>query len=92
MINTTTNVQLLSGKRLNQLWHVGARHALYHREGRWFNNLRRFPGALFDPNGYVLFETEQAYKTSQYVRVTQETNVRDGISAMPNYRKVEQMA
>ena len=81
--------RLLSGRQLNLLWGVGAKHALYHREGTWYNNLERFPGALFDPNGYVLFPTEQAYRNSPYVRITQETNVVNGISSIPGYiRKV----
>ncbi|WP_162433997.1 hypothetical protein [Pseudoxanthomonas koreensis] len=77
----------LSGKLLNKLWNVGARHALYHREGTWYNNLNRFPGALFDPNGYVIFPTEDSYRNSPHVKVTQETNVRSGISLMPTYER-----
>lgn len=79
----------LSGSELNKFWGVGAKHALYHRNGCWYNNLRKFPGALFDPNGYVLFETEQDYLNSRYVRVTKETNVSKGISSMPSYMVVE---
>lgn len=75
----------LSGRELDKLWNVGARHALYHREGSWYNNLRRFPAALFDPAGYVLFESEHSYRACPYLRVTKETNVRNGISSMPNY-------
>ena len=75
----------LSGRKLNELWGVGAKHALYHREGTWYNNLERFPGALFDPSGYVLFSTEQAYKSARQLRIGQETNVTNGISSMPGY-------
>jgi 5-methylcytosine-specific restriction protein A len=75
----------LSGKLLNKKWKVGAKHALYHRDGCWYNNLEDFPGALFDPKGYVLFETEQEYRSSRHLRITQETNVPDGISSMPGY-------
>ena len=75
----------LSGRMLNKQWNVGAEHALYHREGRWYNNLERFPGALFDPNGYVLFETEEEYRQSDHLRITKETNITDGISSMPEY-------
>ena len=74
-----------TGKQLNKQWGVNAMHALYHREGLWYNNLQRFPGALFDPKGFVLFSTEQEYKNSPHLRVTQETNVPKGISSMPNY-------
>lgn len=78
----------LSGNMLNKEWNVGAKHALYHRDGHWYNNLQRFPGALFDPNGYVLFATEQEYRDSPYVNVTQETNVQGGIKKMPEYVKM----
>ncbi|MGQ4661626.1 hypothetical protein [Lysobacter sp. F6437] len=87
-MSTTTLVGKQSGKRLNKIWGVQAKHALYHCDGHWFNNLERFPGALFDPHGYVLFQTEHAYRSSAHLRVTQQTNVPNGISAMPGYNKV----
>ena len=78
----------MSGRKLNRLWAVGAKHALYHKDGTWFNNLTRFPGALFDRNGYVLFETKAEYLGHSDVRVTQETNVPEGISSLPTYKLV----
>lgn len=75
----------LSGKMLNEKWKVGAKHALYHREGCWYNNLEHFPGALFDPNGYVIFKTREEYQKSRHLRVTQETNIPNGISSIPGY-------
>ncbi len=88
MTQSAPTAKQLSGRKLNELWGVGAKHALYHREGSWYNNLERFPGALFDPSGYVLFATEQAYKNSQHLRITRETNVIDGISSIPGYVKM----
>lgn len=85
MKQVATAARPLSGRKLNELWGVGAKHALYHREGSWYNNLERFPGALFDPNGYVVFATEQAYKNSPHLRITQETNVANGIASIPGY-------
>ena len=79
----------LDGKQLNDKWKVGARHALFSRDGAWYENLERFPGALFDPQGYVLFKTEQEYRNNPYIRVGKKTNVRGGISSIPGYvRKV----
>ena len=75
----------LNGRLLNERWHVGARQALYHRDGHWYNNLRTFPGALFDPYGYVLFKTEQAYRSSAYLQIGDETNVPGGIKSIPGY-------
>src|SRR3990172_6906575 len=39
----------VSGKQLNDKWKVGARHALFSQGGAFYENLERFPGALFDP-------------------------------------------
>jgi 5-methylcytosine-specific restriction protein A len=79
----------LTGKRLNQEWEVGAQHALYHRDGCWYNNLERFPGALFDPDGYILFETEDEYQASLDLNIGKETNVPNGISAILGYVRVD---
>ncbi|MEK6530967.1 MAG: hypothetical protein AABZ23_00565 [Deltaproteobacteria bacterium] len=76
----------LTGKYLNELWKVGARHALYREDGKWYEHLKRFPGALFDYNGYVIFKTEKEYEQSSYLQHGIKLNVpHDGISAMPNY-------
>jgi len=75
----------LTGQQLNKEWGVGARHALFHKDGTWYNNLQRFPGALFDPEGYVLFKIEEEYLSSPYVSVGRQTNIPRGISSMPGY-------
>ena len=85
-VDCTFEEDPMSGKELNRLWRVGAQHALYHKDGTWFNNLKRFPGALFDRTGYVMFCTQQEYIGCEHVRVTQETNVPGGISSMPTYK------
>ena len=74
-----------SGRQLNREWGVNARHALYHVDGNFYERLESFPGALFDPNGYVLFETEDDYLNSPYLRHSTKTHVDGGISQMPNY-------
>lgn len=77
----------MTGRQLNKEWKVGAKHPLFHRDGCWYNNLVRFPGALFDYDGYILFETEQEYKSCPYLDIKQQTNVNvtPGISAIPGY-------
>jgi len=75
----------LSGKQLNDEWGVGASHALFHESGSWFENLEHFPGALFDPHGYVLFKTEREYRSTPNVKVGKRTNVRGGISSLSGY-------
>lgn len=78
----------MNAKTLNELWNVGALHALYHKDGCWYNNLTAFPGAFFDPNGYVLFQTEADYLNSSFLNIGKETNVPSGISAMTGYARM----
>ncbi len=76
------------GRELNEKWGVGARHALYSTRGTWFHVLERFPGALFDANGYVLFSTKQAYENCASLNRGDELNVSGGISIIPGYVKM----
>lgn len=87
MTSMVANKQL-NGRALNQRWKVGAKHALYHKDGTWYNNLERFPGALFDPNGYVVFNTEKEYRDCKHLQISQETNVMKGISRIPGYIRI----
>ncbi|MEX2478667.1 MAG: hypothetical protein WD357_09540 [Gracilimonas sp.] len=84
-IKTQVPNRRFSGRTLNKKWNVHAKHALYHKDGTWFNNLERFPGALFDPFGYIIFETEEKYSNSPYLNIGKETNVPNGISTIPGY-------
>jgi hypothetical protein len=45
----------LTGKRINRELALGAEHARYHKDGNWYDQLQKFPGVLFDINGYVAF-------------------------------------
>jgi len=74
-----------SGRRLNREWAVDANHALYHKDGTFYENLERFPGALFDLNGYVLFKTLEEYESCPYLDRGEKLNIRGGISKMPGY-------
>jgi len=74
---------------LNELWNVGAAHALYHKDSSWYHLLEKFPGALFDPNGYVLFTSEEEYRNCKYLRIGQHLSVPEGIYSIPGYVLVE---
>ena len=78
-------MQKLDGKTLNELWHVGAKHSLYREDGKWYHQLRDFPGALFDANGYVIFKTKEEYLASPFLQIQQDLHVPGGISSIPNY-------
>lgn len=72
-------------RRLKEEWQVPVQHALYHKDGTYYNHLRRFPGGLFDPHGYVVFKTEREYQTSSHLQHGVQLHVPDGISSMPGY-------
>lgn len=82
------NTNKLSGKYLNDLWDIGAKHALYREDGKWYHQLKEFPGVLFDANGYVIFETKKDYLESLFLQIQKDLHVNDGISAMPNYIRI----
>ncbi len=75
----------ITGKYLNEHWDVRAKHALYHKDSSWYHVLERFPGALFDPNGYILFKTEAEYQNCTDLIIRQHTSVPDGIFSIPGY-------
>ena len=76
-----------SGDALNTEWGVGARHALYHKDGKFYMPLERFPGAYFDPYGYVLFRTREDYEKCEHLSLGQRVNAHGGICNIPGYIK-----
>ena len=75
--------------RLNEAWGVGAAQVRYGDDGHWYATLDRFPAALFDAHGYVLFATEEDYRTSPHISVGKQISIpKPGISAIPGYVRV----
>lgn len=70
---------------LNEAWRVGAVQSRYSDDGHWYARLERFPAALFDRNGYVLFATEQDYLSAPMSIGKQISVPKPGISALPGY-------
>ena len=84
----------LTGKRLNRELALGAEHALFHKDGSWYDQLQKFPGVLFDLNGYVSFADAGAYQRCASLRhpLHQRSDGRpgtlvvpDGIASIPGY-------
>src|SRR2546426_1291277 len=71
--------------QLNEAWGVGAAQRRYRETGDWYAALTRFPAALFDAHGYVLFETEEEYRTSPHLKIGKQIYVPHGISKIPGY-------
>ncbi len=76
------------GDLLNRRWKIGARHSLYHKDGTWYHQLTRFPGALCDPFGYILFCTESEFKNCPKLRINQDVGVMGHISEISGYVRV----
>jgi len=77
-----------SGSHLNDLWKMGAKQALFRKTGDFYMPLKKFPGALCDSNGYVLFETEATYKNCHFLSIGRRVSVSKGISSIPNYKRM----
>ena len=75
----------ITGKFLDQLWNIGAKHTLYSQDGTWYHQLTRFPGALCDSEGYILFLTESAFRNCLFLRIKQDVGCRGGIQQIPGY-------
>jgi hypothetical protein len=81
-----------TGRELNEKWGIGAQHTLYRKDGTWYHRLERFPGALCDKNGYVLFKTPRDLQTCPGISIGKEKNwisVPGGIASLPGYRRAE---
>lgn len=78
----------LSAKSLQQKWGICFAHALYHHRGEWYHHLKRFPGALFDPDGYVRFATQEEYLKCLGLQHGEDLHVPGGIKKLPGYVRV----
>jgi glc operon protein GlcG len=87
-----SGVKTDSGPRLNRVWHIGARECRYHKDGNWYKNLTKFPGALCDPDGYIIFRSKEEYLENRYLQIGEELHVPNGISSIPGYKKVQQIS
>jgi 5-methylcytosine-specific restriction enzyme A len=80
----------LFGKELNIIWEVGAKHALYREDGKWYHQLQEFPGALFDANGYFIFNTKDEYLKSPFLQIKRDIHIPSGISSIPGYVRISE--
>jgi hypothetical protein len=81
-------VSKITGRLLIERWGISARHALYREDGTWYHLLERFPGALCDAHGYILFATRQALEASPGVLIGEGgnwLNIPAGIANLPGY-------
>ena len=76
----------VTGEQLNRRYRLGVRHALYHKDGTFYECLTRFPGALCDSNGYVRFESEPEFARDPRLNIGEKVNIHSSLSSHPRYR------
>ena len=83
------------GKVLSRRYGIAVADAYSHIDGNWFWNLNEFPGAYFDAQGVIVFQTEGEYVGCVYLSIgPRNTGVRNkdagmSISDIPGYRKLD---
>lgn len=74
-----------NGQECKEIWKIPAERALYREDGTFYMPLERFPGALCDANGYILFKTEKDYKECPQLQIGKRVTVPKGIAQIPGY-------
>lgn len=77
----------MNGKHLSKILGINAIHALYREDGKWYHHLKKFPGILFDKNGYIVFNTKEDYTNNPYLIKQKDLHITDGISSLSDYVK-----
>jgi len=73
------------GQKLAKLWGLSVEQPLYRKTGNWYHLLKKFPGALLDADGYVIFKSEEEFRTCPQLQVRKEVGAPKGIEAIPGY-------
>ncbi|TBX68346.1 hypothetical protein EZL74_08525 [Flavobacterium silvisoli] len=77
----------MNGRYLNKILETNAKHALYREDGKWYHNLKKFPGVLFDKNGYVIFNSIEEYNNEDALQIKKDLHIIDGIQNLKQYHK-----
>ena len=73
---------------LSREYGVEAAQSRYSETGTWYGKPSRFPLALWDLHGYIVFRTEEDFLRSPYLRLGKQLGVPNGISSIPGYNRV----
>ena len=76
--------------RLMAEWKAPVVQARYSHDGHWYALLNRFPAALVDETGYLIFESEEEFRASPHLTLGKQISVKKpGISAVPGYVRMK---
>jgi hypothetical protein len=82
-----TKKRRVTGKKLNLQHRLGAKHALYHKEGTFYERLTEFPGVLCDTKGFVRYDSEHQFQNDRELSIGDKVNVRRSLALHPRYQK-----
>ncbi len=77
----------MNGSLLNKILQLECKHALYCEDGKWYHNLKEFPGVLFDKHGYIIFQTKDKYTNHPDLQIKKDLHIKDGIESLSDYIK-----
>lgn len=75
----------MNGNLLNKLLRLECKHALYREDGKWYHNLKAFPGVLFDKYGYIIFQAKNEYFNHPELQIKKDLHIKDGIDSLLGY-------
>ena len=75
----------MTGKDLIKILDIEAKQALYREDGKWYHNLTKFPGVLFDKGGYVIFSNKEEYHANSNLQIKQDLHIKNGLSSLVEY-------
>ncbi len=77
----------VTGELLNRKYRLGARHALYHKDGTFYERLSRFPAVYCDTRGFVRFDSEQQFILDSILNVGEKVNIHRSLASHPRYQR-----
>lgn len=75
-------------RQLSKNFNLNVEDAYYHKDGKFYNPLERFPAAFFDDHGYVYFPTKADYEKCDSLSIGKKVNVKGELCSIPGYVKV----
>lgn len=81
---------MITAKKIVKLLNINVNAQQYNYDSEWFHPLKRFPGALIDKDGYVIFKEKLDYEDSPYLTLKKDVHlVKDikNLSGIPGYIK-----
>lgn len=75
----------ITGETLKLKYKLDAKHALYHKDGTFYEQLRDFPGILCDDSGYVMYDSRAQFESDSQLNIGQKVNIYRGLAHHPRY-------